>query len=120
MPKRRVVFSNGECYHIYNRSTGGIHIFEKIRSLTRATSLVDYYRYPQRLRYSKYRILSLPDRKIYENNFRKQSPLIEIYTFCIMPNHFHFLVKQLSDHGINKFVSNFQNGYAKYFNIKND
>lgn len=43
---------------------------------------------------------------------------IEIICFCLMPNHFHLLVKQLVDGGITEFVSKLSNSYTKYFNIK--
>lgn len=37
-----------------------------------------------------------------------------------MPNHFHLLLKQLQNQGISRFLSDIQNSYAKYYNLKND
>ena len=51
---------------------------------------------------------------------KDQPPLVAIYAFALMPNHYHFLVRQLIDKGLRMFISNFQNSFAKYFNLKND
>ena len=119
MPKRQVVFQNGNYYHIFNRSIGSQQIFVGKKYCDRALSLFDYYRYKQKKRYSYFCYLSKEDKNNYLEICHKQKPLVEIHAFALMPNHFHFLVKQNSDNGIVKFASCFQNGYAKFFNLKN-
>lgn len=35
-----------------------------------------------------------------------------------MPNHFHLLIKQLTDNGISEFMRKFTHSYTKYMNVK--
>lgn len=49
----------------------------------------------------------------------KSRKIVEIACYCLMPNHFHFLLKQVRGGGITEFVSKLSNSYTKYFNTKN-
>jgi len=44
--------------------------------------------------------------------------LVDIYAFCLMPNHYHLLLKPRVEKGISKFIKKLDMGYAKYFNQK--
>ena len=46
--------------------------------------------------------------------------IVEIICYCLMPNHFHFLLRQIREGGITEFVSKLSNSYTKYLNIKNN
>ena len=35
-----------------------------------------------------------------------------------MPNHFHLLLRQICEGGISKYLSNVENAYSQYFNLK--
>ena len=45
--------------------------------------------------------------------------IIDIISYCLMPNHFHILLSQNRKSGISEFISKLTNSYTKYFNIKN-
>ncbi|MDO8498435.1 MAG: transposase [bacterium] len=57
-------------------------------------------------------------RQITDNLQKENDLLVEILAFCLMPNHFHLLLKQISEKGIINFMGNVQNSYVKYLNIK--
>ena len=46
--------------------------------------------------------------------------LVEIFCFCLMPNHYHLILKGLIEGGIAKFMNKINIGYTKYFNKKYD
>lgn len=46
--------------------------------------------------------------------------LVEIISYCPMPNHFHLLLKQVTDDGIKNFVRILSDSYSHYFNITKD
>lgn len=96
-------------------------IFSSNSSYERFLDLVDYYRFTDTpFSYSQFQKSSLEERKNImdalkgKNNFQ-----VKILAYCLMPNHFHLLLKQLNENGIPEFMRRIENGYAKYNNIKN-
>lgn len=43
-------------------------------------------------------------------------PFVSILAWCLMPNHFHLLLKQRIDDGIPRFMHKLGDGYTKYIN----
>lgn len=69
---------------------------------------------------SKYLSSSVTKKKEISKLNEKGQRIITLFCFCLMPNHFHFLVKQDMNNGISNFMSKFQNSYTKYFNKRNN
>ena len=43
---------------------------------------------------------------------------IRLFCFCLMPNHFHLMIKQLGERAIIEFMKRLVNAYVRYFNEK--
>lgn len=119
---RNLVFANNQYYHIFNRGVERKTIFSNGREFTRALKVFKYYQYDGLpIKFSKF--LTLSEEKQAEILLKNKIPenkLVDIIAFCLMPNHFHFLLKQQKDNGILKFISNFTNSHTKYFNTKHE
>ncbi len=120
MPLRREVLATDEIYHVFNRSVANADILTNRRTLHRMLALLEYYRLKQRLRYSKFITLPKEQRTRYFKEMESYPKLVDVYTFALMPTHYHLLIKQVYDNGIVQFIANIQNSFAKFFNLKWD
>jgi putative transposase len=121
MPYRKNQFSNNDIYHIVLRGIDDNLIFKDVD---------DYYR----MIFSIYELNNVAPTTIQRQRearkrFKKENrgpsftvderdKLVEVLSFCFMPNHIHLLLKQVKDIGITKFMVKIGTGYAGYFNRK--
>lgn len=106
---------NSNFYHIYNRGVEKRKIFLSTKDYLRFIEAIDYYREsPQLLKLSDFR--RKPNKELFIQSDRKE--IVRIYCYCLMPNHFHFLIQQLEDGGITEFIRKLCDSYSKYFNTK--
>jgi len=124
MSSRKIIFLEDEYYHIFNRGVDKRIIFQDQKDFNRfLLSMIEFN--------SVDTIGS-----IFENSFRKRKPLgngvskygkktkeieplVEYIAFCLNPNHFHLIVRQISEKGIEKLMHRLGLGYTKYFNERN-
>jgi len=89
MARRTVQFVQGEYYHIYNRGCNRENIFRSDEN----------YRF----------LLQILAEKVLEFD-------IAIIAYCLMPNHYHLLLRQQGERGVGKCVQEVFNRYTKAFN----
>lgn len=122
MPGRKTPLVNHEIYHIFNRGVASQPTFLNAKDYQRALESFFYYQNSNPpVKYSHFLSLPLIQRSELLERFAKgKNFLAEIISYCLMPNHFHFLLRQLRENGISKFMSNFTNSYTRFFNTKRD
>ncbi len=115
MSSRKVPFINNEIYHIYNRGIDKRIIFGKNDDYERFLESIIELNTEQTFGglYSK---SFLENKKL--QNTQNQNRLVEIIAYCLNQNHFHLIVKQISDNGISQFMQRLGTGYTLYFNNK--
>lgn len=120
MPCRYIPIIKDQIYHVFNQGIARQPIFLKPRDYSRALETIRYYSYLEpSLRFSHYDRLPLEQRADFLKRLKTNNPKqVQILAFCLMPNHVHFLIKEIMSKGISGFMRHFQNSYAKYFNTK--
>lgn len=118
---RRTPLANGEFYHIFNRGIARAPTFISRAEYKQAMLTLSYYRYAKPpVSLARFKEFSQEERQQLLDSLQKTEKLVETIAFVLMPNHFHFLLKQNQESGISKFVSQFTNSYTRYFNTVNE
>ncbi len=113
MPSRKTILATGEVYHILNHSVQGMPILRTKRDSSIFIEAMGYYlQIEPPIRFARYRV----NRKNFSLNLKQR--LVTIINFCLMPNHFHFTLRQEQEGGIKTFMQKLSNSFAHYFNIK--
>lgn len=111
MPSRIIPLATGEYYHIFNRGVNKLPIFENVHDYKRFVKSMLYYQIEgPKPSFSLFSPM--------KQTLNKEKKIVEIICYCLMPNHFHFLLRQIKDNGITEFLGKFSNSYTKYFNTK--
>src|SRR3970282_2610066 len=112
MVERKINFSLDEYYHIYNRGTDKREIFLDNLDKERFLKLLFVSNGNKPFVFRDFPI-GLPYVKC-----DRGEPITAIGAYCLMPNHFHILVRETSENGITKFISKILTSYSMYFNKK--
>lgn len=125
--KMREISLATDCiYHVYNRGTDKRKIFLDPSYHSRFISILKHcliYNYPYSLlvRSLKTAGSKAQKQRVFQQLETKRiEPFVKIISFCLMPNHYHLTLQQLSDKGVSNFMQRIGNAYTKYFNILQD
>ena len=112
MSIRTIQFTNDEYYHVFNRGVDKRIIFNTQEQ--------------QAYFLSRLQLLNSTDSRKYITNKRSRfknkdilgegEDLVSIVAYCLLPNHFHLLLKQNVDNGISQFMQRLGTAYTMFFN----
>lgn len=97
-------------YHIYNRGVEKRSVFQDRQDYTKFLYILKIYLSPTDELRKEFPLLRS---NIVRNNLSEQ---IDLLAFCLMPNHFHLLIKQTSKDAITKLMRYLLTTYTMYFN----
>ncbi|MCK9345302.1 MAG: transposase [Candidatus Pacebacteria bacterium] len=115
--QRKIVISIGEYYHIYNRGTDKRTIFVEPYDFKRFNALLYVCNSTEPVDMREHFREGRAFAELF--NIERGETLVEILAYCLMPNHFHLLLREKEEGGVTKFMGKLSTAYATYFNKKN-
>lgn len=111
MPGKNVIkeYKPNTYYHLYNRGVDKQKIFRDEKDYKKFLGYLKLYLTPVELQGCS---LQAPQRL--KNYYGK----VRLHAYCLMPNHYHFLLYQADIDGINHFMRSLATKYSLYFNKK--
>lgn len=120
-------FTSGYYYHIYNRGSRKQNIFLDKADYKSFKDIISYYfRFPNGIPPSRFTNFNqeITEEMLQVRNLLKVNSSFRITAFCLLPNHFHLLVKQvgksLKENSITNFMRRLSITYSMYYKDKYD
>ncbi|MBI2100079.1 MAG: transposase [Candidatus Vogelbacteria bacterium] len=113
-----------EYYHIYNRGVMKRAIFIDDRDYSRFLFLILFlqssaHNFDHITRsishFGKHRMFDIEAEMVKEISRSRE---VNLLAFTLQPNHFHLIVRELTEGGMAKYLQRIGNSHTKYFNIK--
>jgi len=122
MPSKPRIFDPNKFYHIYNRGVDKRIIYPDDSYFSKFIEILSYYKHEGRTISYAQLIDKSSNPNVLETLLDPQGlePRVKVISYCLMPNHFHLVLKPILFNGIGKFLSDVTNSYTRYFNLKND
>lgn len=116
--QRKIDFSIGEYYHIYNRGTEKRTIFLEPHNYQRFNALL----YACNSDVPVDITMHFREGRSFVELFDidRGETLVHVLAYCLMPNHFHLLLREKTKGGVARFMCKLSTGYSMYFNNKNE
>jgi putative transposase len=122
--ERKIYIKSG-IYHVYNRGVNKLDIFSDegdYRYFTESFPLYlltkeELLTYLQHENYSARKMVRLLSKVEKLKNYASE---IDLLAYCLMPNHFHLLLRQNSEDGMSKFLKSLQGRYSKANALKHN
>ena len=114
----RKPFAPDEWYHCYSRGVDKRTTFESPREYKRFIELLYLCNSEEPIHRSN--LLNKTNEEIL--SVLRGAPLVSIGAYCLMPNHFHLLLKDLSEEGdgISRFMQKLGTAYTMFFNTSRE
>ena len=111
---RTFIFAIEEYYHCYGRGTEKRKIFLNEKDYKRFIALLFVCNSVNTIHLSDHK------KKLFSDLFllKREDTLVDIGAYCLMPNHFHLLLREKREDGISLFMQNLMTAYTMYFNKK--
>jgi len=110
-------FPVNEIFHFCNKSIANYPIFKDLNNSFRFIQILDFY---NNLSIQTSLSTFLKTNLDYSPKLLriKENGLIKFLAYCIMPDHYHLLIKILQRRPILQYINNIENSFTRFFNIK--
>jgi len=122
---RKDPFGVGDYVHVYNRGNRKMDIVRDEQDRWRFLAGLRFFNdehpghFTMRSFFAKSSLSrSDLDRLEWAADGPAQKPIVGIISYCLMPNHFHMLVKEIKSGGITTFLRKLGTGYTYYSNVR--